>query len=188
MKENCQDCQLYRHRENIVWGEGDKDSATQMIVGEAPGQKEDETGRPFVGRSGQLLRDMLKEADILQCSFITNTVKCRPPDNRDPREEEREECEKYLVKQVQQIDPDRIIAVGRLATQQLTGEKKTLGEFRNEDKLWCRFAPVEVVPIYHPSYLLRRGKPEDLIQEEITRLKINRSKSSVYKKFEEFRQ
>ncbi len=112
---NCKKCELYKYRKNPVPGEGRKD-AEIMFVGEAPGAREDETGRPFVGAAGKLLTELLgkiglKREDV----YITNVVKCRPPNNRDPTEEEIRACSPYLMKQIQLIKPKIIVALGRHA-------------------------------------------------------------------------
>ncbi len=115
----CTRCELHRFRRNPVPGEGPLD-ARVMVVGEAPGKKEDEQGRPFVGPAGQLLTRLLELAGLRRDRvYITNVVKCRPPGNRDPRDEEIEACLPYLIRQIQLIKPSLIIAVGRHAGRTL---------------------------------------------------------------------
>ena len=116
---SCTRCELHRHRRNPVPGEGPLD-ARVMVVGEAPGRKEDEQGRPFVGPAGQLLNSLLELAGLSRSRvYITNVVKCRPPGNRDPRDEEVEACLPYLIRQIRLIKPGLIIAVGRHAGRTL---------------------------------------------------------------------
>ena len=115
----CTKCPLHLHRRNPVPGEGPLD-ARVMVVGEAPGKKEDEQGRPFVGPAGQLLNQLLGLAGLDRSQvYITNVVKCRPPGNRDPRDEEIEACLPYLIRQIRLIQPGLIIAVGRHAGRTL---------------------------------------------------------------------
>ncbi len=112
---NCKKCELYKYRKNPVPGEGRRD-AEIMFVGEAPGAREDETGRPFVGAAGKLLTELLEKIGLKREDvYITNVVKCRPPNNRDPTEEEIRACSPYLMKQIQLIKPKIIVALGRHA-------------------------------------------------------------------------
>ena len=108
----CKKCPLHKTRKNAVFGEGPK-NARVMLIGEAPGAKEDSQGKPFVGTSGNELSKMLQEVGINREEvFITNTVKCRPPENRNPKEEEMECCSDFLAHQIEIINPDVICATG----------------------------------------------------------------------------
>ncbi|MGM0509893.1 MAG: uracil-DNA glycosylase, partial [Thermoplasmatota archaeon] len=121
--ETCTKCPLHENRTNAVPGEGDGD-ADIMLIGEGPGEKEDEQGRPFVGRAGKFLDELLDSAGLNRDEvFITNVVKCRPPDNRDPKKGEIKACNPYLKRQIQLIDPDVICTLGNHATETLIGKK-----------------------------------------------------------------
>ena len=148
----CTGCELCKERNNTVPGEGPVD-ADFMVIGEGPGQNEDEQGRPFVGKAGKLLNDILgaigfKREDV----FIANVVKCRPPGNRNPVPEEVSECLPYLHRQIQIIEPRVILAVGSVAACSLLGTKQALGKLRNKVH---DFRGVPMVVTYHPAALLR---------------------------------
>jgi len=151
---DCTRCDLHRSRTQAVFGAGDA-KAQWMVIGEAPGVEEDLQGEPFVGAAGQLLNAMLAAIELPRESvFIANILKCRPPDNRDPRPEEIAECLPYLHQQIEQIAPRIILAFGRVAAQSLLGTEATLGNLRGEAH---RFGPhqIPVIVTYHPAYLLR---------------------------------
>ena len=149
---DCTRCKLHRTRKNIVFGEGNPD-AKLMIVGEAPGADEDVQGHPFVGRAGQLLTRIIEAIDLKRSDvYIGNILKCRPPSNRNPEEDEIFVCMPFLKKQIEAIDPDIICTLGNFATQSLlqtkTGITRLRGKFHTLDGR-------KVMPTYHPSYLLR---------------------------------
>jgi len=149
---DCTRCKLHRTRKNIVFGEGNPD-AKLMIVGEAPGADEDVQGHPFVGRAGQLLTRIIEAIDLKRSDvYIGNILKCRPPSNRNPEEDEIFVCMPFLKKQIEAIDPDIICTLGNFATQSLlqtkTGITRLRGKFHALDGR-------KVMPTYHPSYLLR---------------------------------
>jgi DNA polymerase len=124
-----------------------------MVIGEAPGASEDAQGKPFVGRAGQVLTEMLRAAGLDRDDvFITNILKCRPPDNRDPRPVEVDACEGFLKQQVEMVRPDIILAVGRIAAQKLLKTETPLGRLRGRVH---RYGDIPVVVVYHPAYLLR---------------------------------
>lgn len=151
---DCTRCALHGSRTQTVFGVGDP-SAHWMVVGEAPGADEDRQGEPFVGAAGQLLNAMLAAIDLPRESvFIANVLKCRPPENRDPRPEEVAECLPYLQRQVELVRPRIILAFGRVAAQNLLGTESTLGKLRGSVH---RFGALNtpVVVTYHPAYLLR---------------------------------
>lgn len=152
--QQCTACELARHCTQKVPGAGDR-KAELMIIGEAPGHDEDLQGEPFVGRSGQLLEKMLAAIGIAREQvFITNIVKCRPPDNRDPRAEEAEQCRAYVNAQVKLIRPKVVLALGRVAAQNLLDSKQPVGKLIQQ--MHC--LPGGDIPLkvtYHPSYLLR---------------------------------
>lgn len=149
----CHLCDLSKSRKNIVFGEGDENAAL-MIVGEAPGATEDEQGRPFVGRSGELLTKMIENAIGVPRSsvFIANIVKCRPPANRNPSEEEVAMCKPFIDRQIELIQPKIILALGGISFGYLMGE--SIGITKARGKVY-NFKGAKLVPSFHPSYLLR---------------------------------
>lgn len=156
---HCQKCGLAETRTNVVFGEGDRD-AEVMFIGEGPGEQEDRTGRPFVGRAGQLLDDMLAMIDLKREKvFIGNMVKCRPPQNRDPLNIEQEACIGYLRNQVALLKPKIIVCLGRIAAMKLIKEDFKI---TREHGQWIEKAGVWMMAMYHPSALLRdpRKRPE----------------------------
>ncbi len=153
--QGCQLCPLSQTRTNVVFGEGSL-SARVMVIGEAPGKDEDEQGVPFVGRSGQLLRKLLRESfdDLSSEIFITNLIKCRPPNNRNPEPNEIDCCSSYLAEQVAVISPVVVLAVGAFAARALLKTRLGIGELRA--KVYHDGQRV-VVPTYHPAAALRGG-------------------------------
>lgn len=150
--ERCRRCPLHRVRQRAVFGEGDPD-ASVLCVGEAPGAREDETGRPFVGPAGQLMDRLLLSVGFRRNEvFICNVLKSRPPDNRDPEAEEIEACVPYLLRQIDLVDPDVIIAFGAFAARTLLDSTESLGRLRNQTHL---FRGYPLVATYHPAALLR---------------------------------
>lgn len=150
----CQRCELHRGRTQTVFGVGARD-ARWMIVGEAPGQEEDRKGEPFVGRAGQLLNSMLGALGLRREQvYIANILKCRPPNNRDPRPEEVACCEGYLQRQIALVNPTLILCVGRVAAQNLLKTQTPLGKLRGQRHVYGS-QQTPVVVTYHPAYLLR---------------------------------
>lgn len=150
----CTACELHRTRSQTVFGVGSQD-ADWLIIGEAPGADEDRQGEPFVGRAGQLLNAMLKAVDLERRQvYIANILKCRPPNNRDPRPEEVLSCEGYLRRQVELVRPKLILAVGRVAAQNLLKTDTTLSKMRGRLYYYGK-QQIPVVVTYHPAYLLR---------------------------------
>jgi len=149
---SCTRCVLSQSRSNTVFGVGNTD-ADWLIIGEAPGAEEDRRGEPFVGRAGQLLDQMLfaigQSRDRV---FIANILKCRPPDNRDPRPEEAAACREYLDRQIALVRPRIILAVGRIAAQNLLGSDAPVGRLRGRAH---SLDGIPLVVTYHPAYLLR---------------------------------
>jgi uracil-DNA glycosylase family 4 len=151
----CTRCPLARTRTQVVFGVGDPE-ADLMFVGEGPGRDEDLAGEPFVGRSGKLLDRLLAEElgrDRTAC-YIANVVKCRPPDNRDPRPEEIEACRPYLQRQVELIDPTVLVTLGNFATRLLLDTADGIRSLRGRSYAFGRAA---LVPTYHPAFALRAG-------------------------------
>ena len=163
---SCADCPLAQTRTNVVFGVGNRE-ADIMFVGEGPGEQEDLQGVPFVGPAGKLLDDMLSIIDLDRtCCYIANIVKCRPPRNRDPQEDEQDACFGYLKEQIELVRPKIIVCLGRIAAQRLIRP-----DFRitREHGTWFQGGQVWLTAIYHPSALLRdlSKRPEtfdDLLQ------------------------
>lgn len=154
--ENCKKCGLHTTRNNVVWGHGNI-NAKVMFIGEAPGSQEDLQGKPFVGRAGGLLTELLNKIDIeREDVFISNIVKCRPPKNRDPTLEEIKVCYPYLGFQIDYIKPKVIIPLGRHSTK-LIMEKYNLNfegiskEHGRSYKVSTSFGDMFIVPMYHPA-------------------------------------
>jgi len=150
----CTNCDLHTGRKQAVFGVGDYD-ADWMLVGEAPGAEEDRQGEPFVGRAGQLLNAMLTAIGLdRQKVFIANILKCRPPGNRDPRPQETGACEPHLNKQIELIQPRIILALGRVAAQNLLRLDTPISRMRGQS-YELPDTSIPVVVTYHPAYLLR---------------------------------
>jgi DNA polymerase len=148
----CAQCGLHATRTQTVFGVGSR-SAQWMFVGEAPGADEDAQGEPFVGRAGQLLNAMLFAIGLKrQEVYIANVLKCRPPGNRDPQPNEVEQCEPYLIRQIELIQPRLIVALGRHAAHSLLKTDLPLAKLRGQ-RLSYHGTPLIVT--YHPAYLLR---------------------------------
>lgn len=148
----CRKCGLCATRTNTVPGEGSA-TARLVVVGEGPGRTEDETGRPFVGRAGELLTKILAAIDLKREQvFICNVVKCRPPDNRLPQFDEIAACLPYLYRQIELVNPKVILAMGNTAAQTLLNTRQSLGALRNHIH---RFRGIPLVVTYHPAALLR---------------------------------
>ncbi len=154
----CTLCGLCERRNSVVWGEGSLD-AKVMFIGEGPGRDEDEQGRPFVGRSGRVLTDIIEKGMKMPRSqvYITNVVKCRPPGNRDPRPDEVTACSAYLTRQIEVINPSAIVAVGGVAGCALLGLPPKSSGLR---KRWHEYKGIPLRVIFHPSYLLRQRRSE----------------------------
>lgn len=152
MVRGCRLCGLCETRTQTVFGVGDR-AARLMVVGEAPGAEEDRQGEPFVGRAGQLLNSMLRAAGFERGQvMIANVLKCRPPNNRDPSDEEAAKCLPYLRRQIELVAPAAILCVGRIAAQRLLDTEQPVGKLRG------RVHDLDGLPVvvtYHPAYLLR---------------------------------
>lgn len=148
----CIKCRLCEGRTHTVPGEG-PDDARLVVIGEGPGEREDATGRPFVGRAGELLTKILAAIDLpRERVFICNVLKCRPPQNRSPQYDEIASCVPYLHRQLELLKPKVILAMGSTAAQTLLNTKQSLGALRNQ---LHRFRGVPVIVTYHPAALLR---------------------------------
>jgi DNA polymerase len=150
----CTRCALAQGRTQTVFGVGNR-NAEWMIIGEAPGAEEDRQGEPFVGRAGQLLNAMLLAIGLKREQvYIANILKCRPPNNRDPRPEEEDACRDYLERQIRLLKPKIILAVGRIAAQNLLRVDTPIGKMRGRVYQY-QDQGIPVVITYHPAYLLR---------------------------------
>jgi DNA polymerase len=166
----CHRCELGNHRTHAVVGRGNP-QADLMIIGEAPGQTEDETGLPFVGKAGQLLEKILAavQLDSEKDVYISNINKCRPPGNRVPTNEEMNACKPYLLEQIRLVDPKIILLAGATAVKGLTADKRGITKIRGQ---WMEWENRLCMPIFHPSYLLRnpsreQGSPKWLMWQDI---------------------
>lgn len=148
----CRLCGLCETRTQTVFGTGDQ-RARLMVIGEAPGADEDRQGEPFVGRAGLLLNSMLRACGFERGEvYIANVLKCRPPRNRDPSDEEAERCLPYLRRQIELIGPAAILCVGRIAAQRLLGTDQALSRLRGRVH---QLDGIPVIVTYHPAFLLR---------------------------------
>jgi len=171
----CYKCDLSQTRNNVVFGEGSFNSNI-MLIGEGPGQQEDESGKPFVGRAGQMLDKILETQDICRNKniYICNIVKCRPPENRAPKNEEISACKVYLEAQILLMQPKIIILCGSTAVKALLGIKSGISKIRGQ---WFDGSNgSKIMPIFHPSYLLRYqsnepGSPKYLTLQDIKEIK-----------------
>ena len=151
----CTACELAQSRTLTVFGEG-PDRADWMFIGEAPGQQEDMQGKPFVGRAGNLLTQMLLALGLKREQvFIANTLKCRPPRNRDPQPQELQACEQFLLRQIELVQPSVLVALGRFSAQALTASDQSLSRLRGRVHHYGP-ARIPLVVTYHPAYLLRQ--------------------------------
>lgn len=175
----CQKCSLAKSRNNVVFSDG-KPNNKIMLIGEAPGYWEDMKGKPFVGKAGQLLDKIFncvglsREKDI----YICNTIKCRPPENRNPLPEEKSACREYLDAQIKILNPKIILLCGKVAAQSFLGEVNSITKIRGKwfDGNDFGFKNVKFMPIFHPSYLLRndsreKGSPKWLMWQDIKEIK-----------------
>ncbi len=169
--KKCEKCELYENRTNAVPGEGAKD-ADIMLIGEAPGYNEDQEGRPFVGKAGNILTDLLERSDLERSEvFIGNVIKCKPPDNRDPTDEEVETCLPYLKKQVRKIKPRLIISLGRVAAKTLLNRSVKVSEEHGALKdLEFGGWSCKLFISYHPAAALYGGGTRNKLEEDFDKL------------------
>lgn len=176
---NCFRCELGKTRNNIVFSDGEPESAKAILIGEAPGENEDKTGTPFVGRAGKLLNEFLEKAGISRAEdlYIINTVKCRPPQNRVPTDEEKALCSEFLLKQIEIVNPNVLIFCGATALKSFYSKKTPISKIRGEVlELEIGGKVRKCIPIFHPSYLLRyhsleEGSPRDLMLKDLKKIK-----------------
>ncbi len=166
--KDCQKCALGKTRNKFVFGTGNS-QAKLMLIGEAPGRDEDNQGKPFVGRAGQLLDKILNSVNFIREEvFITNILKCRPPNNRDPQPDEVEQCMPYLNKQIETIKPQIICCLGRVAAQFLLDTKESLAKLREKDYY---YDGIKVFVTYHPAALLRNQQFKRPTWEDVKNLR-----------------
>ena len=159
---SCTACRLSETRTNVVFGVGDPE-ASLMLVGEAPGKNEDLEGEPFVGAAGQLLDELLSGIGVArQDVYIANVLKCRPPGNRDPKEDEIDSCKGYLREQIRMIRPDVVVTLGNFATKLLVPTEMGITRMRGRRIDWWLGATL--IPTFHPAAALR-GRPQ--VREEM---------------------
>ena len=165
--QSCELCSLHKTRTQTVFGVGDPE-ANWLFIGEAPGMDEDLQGEPFVGRAGGLLNEMVFSIGLSREKiFIANILKCRPPKNRDPLASEVAQCLPYLERQIQHIDPMIIIAVGKVAAQNLLQTDKDMNQLRGRIHSFGA-KKIPLVVIYHPAYLLRSPSQKFKAWEDLT--------------------
>ena len=164
---DCRRCALHTGRKNIVFGEGNP-HAELVFVGEAPGADEDDQGRPFVGRAGQLLTKIIEAMKMhRQDVYICNILKCRPPGNRNPESGEIAACEPFLVKQLESIRPKVICALGTFAAQTLLKSDVAISILRGN---FHRYHDIPLMPTYHPAYLLRNPSQKRQVWEDVQKI------------------
>ena len=160
----CDRCKLHRTRTNIVFGVGSPE-ARLMFVGEAPGEDEDLQGFPFVGKAGQLLTRMIEAMGLRREDvYICNTVKCRPPNNRNPEPDELLACEPFLKGQLGAVKPEVIVTLGKFAAQSLLREQTAITRLRGQ---WREYEGIPVMPTFHPAYLLRSPAEKGKVWEDL---------------------
>lgn len=172
---NCKKCVLGETRQNIVFSDG-SENAKIVLIGEAPGADEDATGTPFVGRAGKFLTKLMEECgfDRKKDFYICNTIKCRPPQNRVPTDEEKSLCEKYLFEQIKIINPKVIVLCGATSAKSFLGNKIKISQIRGQ---WFKILDgIDATVILHPSFLLRKhseeeGSPRQQTREDLKKIK-----------------
>ena len=165
----CHLCELSKSRTNVVFGEGNPNAAV-MFVGEGPGATEDSMGRPFVGRSGELLTKMIENVLLIPRSevYIANIVKCRPPNNRVPTPTEAHTCQPFLNRQIELVKPKIIITLGGTAYHYLTGDETGITKVRGTLHQQHGYT---LIPTYHPSFLLRNPSAKKEVFEDLKKVK-----------------
>ena len=167
---NCRKCQLSKERTKVVFGSGNHD-ANVLLIGEAPGREEDMNGEPFIGRAGKLLTEILFSVKLSRKNvYITNTVKCRPPENRNPNHDEIEACSTYLDQQINLISPSVIVLLGRIAAEALMSTSEPMSSLRGKIHLY-KDTQIPMLVFYHPAYLLRSPGEKSKAWDDLILLK-----------------
>ncbi len=177
--KNCKACELAKTRENIVFADGNPNTAKIFLIGEAPGENEDKLGKPFVGRAGKLLDDFLSKAEIVREKdlYIANTIKCRPPKNRVPTQQEKDSCRHFLEDQIRILSPKLILLCGATALNSFCNKKCSISKQRGEIfEIEINQITYKAMAIFHPSYLLRnhsleKNSPRDLMLSDLKKVK-----------------
>ena len=168
--KNCHACSLSNTRNNVVFGKGSL-KAKIFIIGEAPGRDEDLSGEPFVGRAGKLLNEILFSMKLSRDNvYITNTVKCRPPDNRNPNSNETNSCSRFLESQISLISPNIIILLGKVAAERLMNTSEPMSSLRGKVHYY-KNTNIPMIVFYHPAYLLRSPSEKSKVWDDILLLK-----------------
>ena len=168
--KNCHACSLSNTRNNVVFGKGSL-KAKIFIIGEAPGRDEDLSGEPFVGRAGKLLNEILFSMKLSRDNvYITNTVKCRPPDNRNPNSDETNSCSRFLESQISLISPNIIILLGKVAAERLMNTSEPMSSLRGKVHYY-KNTNIPMIVFYHPAYLLRSPSEKSKVWDDILLLK-----------------
>jgi len=161
---DCQRCKLSAKRTQIVFGVGNP-QAELVFVGEGPGREEDEQGEPFVGEAGRLLDRIILAMGMTRDEvYLCNIIKCRPPENRDPKPEEIAACEPFLVRQIAEIQPRVIVALGTFAAQTLLQKTEPISALRG---IWSHYQGIALIPTFHPAYLLRTPERKREVWEDM---------------------
>jgi len=164
---DCQRCRLSKSRNKIVFGSGNQ-HAKLMFIGEAPGEFEDVTGLPFVGKAGVLLAEIFTANKITRDEvYIANVLKCRPPGNRNPADDEVAECRPFLELQIKAIEPRVIVALGKFASAILTGHSESVHKLRGKVYPYKPLPGVRVITTFHPAYVLRNGVMRKELEADI---------------------
>ena len=163
----CTRCKLHRHRQTIVFGDGNP-KAELVFVGEGPGADEDAQGLPFVGRAGRLLTQMIEAMGLQRKDvYICNVVKCRPPENRTPEEDEITTCSPFLLRQLEVISPKVIVCLGAVAAKTLLQTNRGISQFRGQ---WLDYRQSKLMATYHPAYLLRNPNAKGEVWKDLQKV------------------
>ena len=164
---DCRACILGDLRSNPVFGEGNANTRL-LFIGEGPGAEEDRTGRPFVGRAGELLDKMIAAMGLSRKEvFIANAVKCRPPANRTPEKVERDACKPFLTEQIRIISPEVIVLLGQTAIFQVLPNESPISSVRGVETSIPSFPGIRIMPTYHPAYLLRNPQAKAIVWKDL---------------------
>ena len=168
--KTCHACALSNTRNNVVFGKGNQ-KAKILIIGEAPGKDEDSSGEPFVGRAGKLLNEILFSMKLSRDNvYITNTIKCRPPENRNPNSNEINSCSRFLDREISLISPNIIILLGKVAAERLMNTSETMSSLRGKVHFY-KNTDIPMLVFYHPAYLLRSPSEKSKVWDDILLMK-----------------
>jgi uracil-DNA glycosylase family 4 len=171
----CEKCRLSKSRTQVVYGVGNP-NADLMFIGEAPGRDEDIQGEPFVGRAGQLLTDIIRAMKMTRDDvYIANVIKCRPPENRNPEQDELDACRPHIRRQIEIIQPKVIVTLGRFALQSLTEKAFAISDVRGK---WLDHDGIKVMPTYHPAYLLRNPSAKKEVWADMKKVLVELGRGS----------